>query len=252
MSIGTNQADFRQFHQPIEIIRSDLVTDFGGNQTVTNDGEMIKLNFYSNTNDPDFTDFDRRKLNFTLICYPEAIQSSIFSSDNIQLGTTRPTEANPQNHNPWLIHWEQLNLISRRADFNIHIYENQCLTSNVKQMKNREAIHFDVKSKVFNISEQDLEFNNQTMYFLLIVRHLIDGRQLIARLEIDKRVSFAFDNADLSQLEEAMGNLDDLAAANPTKAVALITGLADKLNEMSDNSVSEVRERKHAFNFLVK
>jgi hypothetical protein len=37
-----------------------------------------------------------------------------------------------------------------------------------------------------------------------------------------------------------MGNLDDLALTNPTKAVELITGLADKLNEMSDNSVSEI------------
>jgi hypothetical protein len=37
-----------------------------------------------------------------------------------------------------------------------------------------------------------------------------------------------------------MGNLDDLAAANPDKAVQLITGLADKLNEMSDNSVSNI------------
>jgi hypothetical protein len=35
-----------------------------------------------------------------------------------------------------------------------------------------------------------------------------------------------------------MDNLDDLAAANPKKAVELITNLADKLNEMSDNSVS--------------
>jgi len=35
-----------------------------------------------------------------------------------------------------------------------------------------------------------------------------------------------------------MDNLDDLASANPNKAVEFITGLADKLNEMSENSVS--------------
>ena len=52
-------------------------------------------------------------------------------------------------------------------------------------------------------------------------------------------MNFAFENADLNALEEVMGNLDDLAAANPEKAVALMTGLADKLNEMSDNTVSE-------------
>jgi hypothetical protein len=35
-----------------------------------------------------------------------------------------------------------------------------------------------------------------------------------------------------------MDNLDDLASTNPKKAVELISSLADKLNEMSDNSVS--------------
>jgi hypothetical protein len=199
---------------------------------------MIKLDFYSSTIDPDINDFDRRKLNFTLICYPEYLQSSIFHPDLLQLGSTRPTEINPQNFNNWLIQWNNLTLISRRSEFNIQIFENQCFSTNIKRTKSKELIQFDPKTKIFNISEHDLEFNNKTIYFLLIVRHLIDGRQLIARLEIDKQINFLFESADLSSLEEVMGNLDDLVSANPMKAVQLITGLADKLNEMSDNSVS--------------
>jgi hypothetical protein len=240
VSISSNLADFRQFIQPIEIIRSDLITKFGGNETITSDGAMIKLDFYSSTNDPDLTDFDRRKLNFTLICYPEYLQSSIFIPDTLQLGSTRPTETNPQNLNNWSIQWNNLTLVTRRSELNIQIFENQCFSSNIKRTKNKELIQFDPKTKIFNMSEQELEFNNRTIHFLLIVRHLIDGRQLITRLELDKKISFIFDNADLSALEEVMGNLDDLALANPAKAVELITGLADKLNEMSDNSVSEV------------
>lgn len=238
VSISTNLVDFRQFIQPIEIIRSDLITNFGGNETITSDGTMIKLNFYSSTNDPDINDFDRRKLNFTLLCYPEYLQSSIFQPNTLQLGSTRPTENNQQNLNNWSIQWNNLSLITRRSDLNIHIFENQCFSSNIKRTKSKELIGFDVKTKIFNISEQELEFNNQTLHFLLIIRHLIDGRQLIARYEIAKQITYIFDNADLSALEEVMGNLDDLAAANPTKAVELITGLADKLNEMSDNNVS--------------
>jgi hypothetical protein len=238
VSTTTNLADFRQFIQPIEIIRSDLITKFGGNETITIDGTMIKLDFYSSTIDPDINDFDRRKLNFTLICYPEYLQSSIFHPDLLQLGSTRPTEINPQNFNNWLIQWNNLTLISRRSEFNIQIFENQCFSTNIKRTKSKELIQFDPKTKIFNISEHDLEFNNKTIYFLLIVRHLIDGRQLIARLEIDKQINFLFESADLSSLEEVMGNLDDLVSANPMKAVQLITGLADKLNEMSDNSVS--------------
>jgi len=199
---------------------------------------MIKLDFYSSTIDPDVEDFDRRKLNFTLICYPERLQSTIFHPNTIQLGSTRPTEINPQNLNNWSIQWNNLTLISRRSEFNIQIFENQCFSTNMKRTKPKELIQFNPKTKIFNISEHELELNNETMYFLLIVRHLIDGRQLIARLEIDKQISFIFDTADLSQLEEVMGNLDDLAATNPAKAVQLISGLADKLNEMSDNSVS--------------
>jgi hypothetical protein len=238
VSISSNLADFRQFIQPMEIIRSDLKTTFGGNRTITNDGEMIKLDFYSSTTDPDLTEFDRRKLNFTLICYPDTLQSSIFYPDILQLGSTRPTDTNSQNMNPWSIKWNNLTLISRHSEFNIQIFENQCFSSNTKRGKNKELIQFDSKTKIFNFTEQELEFNNGTIYFLLIVRHLIDGRQLIARLELDKQVNYFFENADLSALEDAMGSLEDLATANPAKAMQLITGLADKLNEMSDNSVS--------------
>lgn len=240
VSITSNMADFRQFVQPIEIIRSDLTTTFGGNDTITTDGEMVRLDFYSSTSDPDVeaSTFDRRKLNYTLICYSESEQSSLFYPSPPPLGSTRPTEANPQNVNPWSIRWEQFTLISRRSDVSIQILEHQCFSPESKILKSKGSIQFDGKNKVFNFSETELEFNNQTLYFLLIVRHLIDGRQLIARFELDKQVNFAFENADLSALEEVMGNLDDLAAANPQKAVALITGLADKLNEMSDNTVS--------------
>ncbi|CAF1575450.1 unnamed protein product, partial [Didymodactylos carnosus] len=44
--------------------------------------------------------------------------------------------------------------------------------------------------------------------------------------------------SDLNAMDEAMNNLDNLAATNPKKAVELITGLADKLNEMSENSTN--------------
>jgi hypothetical protein len=91
-----------------------------------------------------------------------------------------------------------------------------------------------------NINEHDLLFTNETLYFLLIIRHITDGRQLIARFNVDKQLNLVFDTTDLTLLEEAMGNLDDLASTNPAKAMELITGLADKLNEMSDNTVSEL------------
>ena len=174
--------------QPIEIIHSDLTTTFEGNDTITTDGEIIKLDFYSTTNDPDVTTgFDRRKLNFTLICYLESDQSSLFYPAAPQLGSTRPTEINSQNLNSWSIRWEQLNLISRRSDLNIQIFEHQCFSPTSKIGKSKESIQFDEENKVFNFSETELEFNNQTLYFLLIVRHLIDRRLLITRVELDRK-----------------------------------------------------------------
>lgn len=229
----SNMADFRQFVQPIEIIRSDLVTTFGGNETITKDVNELLLDFYPATIDPDHGDFDRRKLNFTLLCYPEHLQSSVFQPATIQLGSSRPTETNPQNHNQWSIQWANLQLAFRRTDIHVQFYENQCFLPK----RDRNAIQFDAQTKSLKIDESALKFGNGTLHFLLIVRHLMDGRQLIARLEVDKEILIVFETANLNALEEVMGNLDDLAAANPKKAVELITGLADKLNEMSDNSV---------------
>lgn len=236
VAMASNPSDFRQFIQPLEIIRSDLLTVFEGNQTIVNDQEEIILDFYSSTLDPDQNDFDRRKLNFTLICYPQSQQSSIFQPNTLRLGTSRPTENNPQNLNSWSIQWSKLNPVFRRLDLNIQIYENRCFSSD---KTNRSMVQLDPESKILKINEHDLIFNNGTLYFLLIVRHLIDGRQLIARFEVEKQLNLVFDTTDLTALEEVMGNLDDLASANPQKAMELITGLADKLNEMSDNSVSE-------------
>ncbi|CAF1143554.1 unnamed protein product [Rotaria sordida] len=244
ISTSSKQADFRQFIQPIEIVRSDFITKFGGNETITIDGHHIQLDFYSSTIDPDITEFDRRKMNFTLICYPQDIQSSIFIPNIIQLGSTRSTITNTQNLNNWSIQWNNLKLIKRHSELNIQIYENQCFTTKSQQLKTKELIHFDSKTKIFNISENDLDLDNKTLYFLLIIRHITDGRQLITRLEINKQISYTFDEADLNILEEVMGNLDDLASENPEKAVQLITGLADKLNEMSDNSTMNETETK--------
>jgi hypothetical protein len=232
ISSNTNHADYRQFVQPMEIIRSDLITPFGGNQTLTNEGDEILLDFYSTTFDPDTNELDRRKFNFTLLCYPQNLQSSIFHSNIYQLDSSRPTENNPQNVNHWSIPYTDLNLIFHRSELNLQFYEKQCFSSN------EQGIQFDLNTKILKIKEQNLVFNNDTLYFLLIIRHLVDGRQLIRRLEVDKKLNDDFNTTDLDALEGLLANLDDLALSNPKKAVEIITNLADKLNEMSDNSVS--------------
>ena len=237
VSVSSNQADFRQFVQPIEIVRSDLQTKFTGNDTVTVEGQSIELDFYSSTIDPDGQESDRRKLNFTLLCYPERLQSAIFQPNLLHLGSTRPTEMNPQNLNPWAIQWSQLSPVTRRPELNVQFYEHQCFSESLPLRRNKEFIQFDPKTKLFNLTEDQLAFDNDTLHFLLIVRHVTDGRQLVARLILDKKTDINFENADLNLLEEAMSNLNDLASANPKKAVELVSGLADKLNEMSDNTV---------------
>lgn len=231
LSTKSNLADFRQFIQPIEIIRSDLITTFSGNQTITNDGDEVSLDFYSTTIDPDDNEFDRRKLNFTLLCYPENVH---ILPDGLQLGSSRSTENNPQNINNWSIQWSNLNLIFRQSELNIHFYEKECF------VPNRQLVQFDLDKKIININGHNLKFNSGSLYFLIIIRHLIDGRQLISRLEVNKQLNENLDTTDLNLLEEAMGNLDDLALSNPKRAVEVITNLADKLNEMSENSVSKI------------
>jgi len=109
-----------------------------------------------------------------------------------------------------------------------------------QRTRRKEKLHNKSSQKTISSSGQKsfLSFFFLLLFFLLIIRHLIDGRQLIARLEVNKQINLVFDTTDLNALEDVMGNLDDLALTNPTKAVELITGLADKLNEMSENSVS--------------
>ncbi|CAF2607106.1 unnamed protein product [Rotaria sp. Silwood2] len=239
ISRNSYMADFRQFSQPIEIIRSDLITIFGGNKTIENVNEELYLNFYLTTIDPDNNELDRRKLNFTLICYAEYIESLIFPSNIIQLGSTRPTETNPQNINDWSIQWNNLNLILHRSELNLQFYENQCFSSNKKHEKDQQLFEFNSDRKTLNISERNLILHNGTLHFLLIIRHLTDGRQLITRLDVDKQLNLNFNTTDLNVLEDIMDNLDDLVLAQPAQAVELITGLADKLNQMSDNNTSQ-------------
>ena len=235
VSLSSNPADFRQFIQPIEIIRSDLVTEFDGNQTIDESDQDILMNFYSTATDPDRKDFDRRKLNFTLFCYPESSQSKLFQPNMIPLGSSRPTDTNPLNQIQTTIEWSKFNPIFRQNELNLQILEHQCFSLIEKKP---EMIQIDSETKLLKINEHDLNFNNGTLHFILIVRHLIDGRQYVGRFEVDKPINLVLQTDDLSALEGVMENLDDLAAANPKKAVELITGLADKLNEMSSNTVS--------------
>lgn len=237
ISRASNPSDFQQILQPIEIVRSDLQSKFDGNETITIDGQMIELDFYSTTIDPDGPEAERRKMNFTLICYTEQQESEIFGPNPIELGSTRPTEPNPQNQNSWSIQWNLLKVVVRRPELNIQFFESQCFPPTQKKNKQRDFVHFNPKRKTLNFTEEQLSFENETLHFLLIVRHLNDGRQLIARRIFNKNMNLLFEGADLNLLEEAMSNLENLASENPKRAVELINGLADKLNEMSDNTV---------------
>lgn len=230
--------DFRQFIQPIEIIRPDLVTSFGGNLTIGKDDDTLVLNFYSTTVDPDSPESDRRKLNFTLLCYPAQAESMIFVPNTIHWGPSRPTEANPQNMNSWSIQWKHLNLVLRKPDLNLQFYEHSCLTSSRKESSFKKPnIDFDLHTKTLNISEDELAFDNNQLVFVLIVRHVIDGRQLTVRLQVEQEINLDFTTLDLNVLEDAVNNLEDLATTNPRKAVEFVAGLADKLNSMIDTNV---------------
>lgn len=238
VSRRSQPSDFRQFIQPIEIIRSDLTSTFGGNQTIRKGEDNIALDFYYSTTDPDSQETDRRKLNFTLLCYPKLWQSTIFQPNTMQLGATRPTETNPQNTNSWSIQWPHMNLVLRRPEANLHFYEHMCFSSSWRKNRTKESTYFDLGSRTLNISEHVLAFNQSQLDFVLIVRHLTDARQLIIRLEVDQEVNLDFANSGFYSLEDSMIDLDDLANLNPKKAVEFIIGLAEKLNIMSDNMVS--------------
>lgn len=238
VSRKSNMADYQQLTQPIEIIRSDLITEFGGNETMTNNNGNLHLDFYLTTIDPDKHEVDRHKLNFTLLCYPESMQASIFLPNTVQLGSSRPTDTNPQNINDWSIQWVNFDLVFHRPELNIQFYEKLCFSSTIKQDNNQELIQYDSDRKTLDINENNLIFQDGTLHFLLIVRHTIDDRQLIALLKVDKQKEPSIETANLNELENIMRNLDYLAASNPTQAVEFINNLADRLNQMSDNSVS--------------
>ena len=160
----------------------------------------------------------------------------------MHLGASRPSEANPQNINPWSIQSKNLNLVLRRPELNLQFYEHQCFASNSKRGSDRPLVQFDVKTKQVSIEEMDLVFNNVTLHFLLIVRHVTDGRQLITRLEVDQQLNLDVTSRDLMSMQDAIDNLNDLATMNPRKAVQFVTDLADRLNQMCENAVSSIFE----------
>jgi hypothetical protein len=86
-----------------------------------------------------------------------------------------------------------------------------------------------------------LMFNNSHLDFLFIVRHVTDGRQSIARLQVDQELKMDFLSQGFDSLEELLGDLDALTMANPKKAVEFVSGMADKLNAMSENTVRSTR-----------
>lgn len=235
VSRTSSPADFRQFIQPIEIIRSDLITTFGGNYTVKKDDDTLSLDFYASTSDPEGQESDQRKLNFTLLCYPTHTQDKIFLPNTPPLGPSRPTETNPQNANPWSIQWSNLNLIYRRPEVNLQFYEHRCFSSSKSE---KPDIRFDPNTKVLNISDTDLVFNSTQLDFFLIVRHLIDGRQMITRLEVERELTFDRFALNWNSFEDVVDNLENLVAANPRKAVEFVTGLAEKMNAISESNVT--------------
>ncbi|CAF0819785.1 unnamed protein product, partial [Didymodactylos carnosus] len=170
---------------------------------------------------------DRRKLNFTVICHLKSEEQNIFPND-LPLGSRRPSENNI--YNLLSIRWLNLSLVSH-PESNIYFLEHRCFSTKLDY----QYVVYEPTLKTFNISKKYLHFNG-TFSFTLITRSL-DGRMLISQKLVDKRDEFIISD-DLNLLDEVMNNLDNLVLVNPKKAVQLITDLAEKLNEMSENSTN--------------
>ncbi|CAF1560182.1 unnamed protein product, partial [Didymodactylos carnosus] len=154
-----NPSIYREIIQPIEIVKSDLNTSFGsliannlngtgGTETISDD-EDITINFWSKTNDPDDETNDKRKLNFTLICYLPSEAQNLFP-DDILLGNTRPSENNI--HNLLNIRWSNLSLVIR-PELNIQLFEHRCFLNKIDY----QHIIYESTLKTLNISEKYLQ-----------------------------------------------------------------------------------------------
>ena len=215
-----NSNDFRHYIQPIEIVHSNLSTTFDFHQTIMNDGDLVKLDFLSTINVK-----DQQRLNLTLLCYPESSEKHLFTPNGLQLGSSRSDK---------LIPWEKFNLIIRRPDLNFYFYEHQCLSSGDEL----HSFTIDPETREMNINEQAFILNNRTLHFDLIMHHRIDGHMSITRRILNKRIQSNFNRTDLNKIEIAMTDFDRLIKNDSNYAIEIVEDLAEKLNEISRNSVS--------------
>ena len=213
----------QDYLQPIEIIRSEFHKKLNDHQTIIHNGDVIKLDFLSKTDLK-----NAQRLNFTLVCYPQTNEKILFPPHGLRLGLSRP------NSFTKLIPWNNFHLILHRPDLHFSFYEHQCLSS----VDQSHSFIIDPETRQLNINEEAFLLTDRTLHFDLIMRYLIDGRVLITRRTLNKRIENHLNATKLKTIEYNITDLDQLIQHDPKHAIEVVGDLIEKLNEISLNSVN--------------
>ena len=161
------------------------------------------------------------KVNYTLLCYPQIFGKDLFNPDGLQTGEY--TQLNQT------IPWKKFQLVTDRPELNFYFYEFECLSSKDEM----RSFLIDPETREMLINEDMFNSNNRTLYFDLIKHDLINGKILITRRTINEQIQKNF-----LTIERIVTHLNNFVIDNdPKRAIDMVEDLAERLNQISQNSV---------------
>lgn len=161
------------------------------------------------------------KVNYTLLCYPQIFAKDLFTPHGLQTGEY--TQLNQT------IPWKKFRLIFDRPELNFDFYDHECLSAKYES----HAFLIDPETREMLIDEDLFNSNNQTLYFDLIKNDFIRGKTSITRRTINEQIQKNF-----ITIERIVTHLNNFVVDNdPKQAIDVVEDLAERLNQISQNSV---------------
>ena len=219
--------NYFKYKNVLRISSSPIMTSLNSGQKLAelNTDEVLRLNFYSSTYDPDLSDkTDKSGINFHIFC----IGSEELKAQNELISKIKEKFANGEFDFEAGLNF---NLTFVEQSISTYVYDKDCFTD-------RQAVSFDSETNAIDLHAEYMNLNDTTKFPILVqlVVNKFSRFTLVKPLKIVMNLSSIINlvpSMDLSKMAEQLDKLDDFARTNPVKALDILGSFVDAINTVS-------------------
>jgi len=217
----------------IKVGAAPLVNGFQGPYNVElNWNEILDLNFYKKSVDPDSLAENQLDMNFDFICVNDPVINS-------QLIATTQQKVKENDFNPISLGY---NLAFDSPEYHVRFFDRNCILQEKVNGTEVNPISLNVDTMLLSIDALGMNLNFTTNKRPLVIQMVLSK---LNRLSISKQAKVFLNissmpiimpSLNLDEMENQLAQLDNLVDKDPKKALSMLGNFADAINSRSNEN----------------